>query len=46
MTALVNVYEDRDYAEAAGKLIAERIDVRHLRDDAAVTEICRSHAVR
>jgi uncharacterized protein (DUF58 family) len=46
VTALVNVYEDRDYAEAAGKLIAERVDVRHLRDDAAVTEICRSHAVR
>jgi hypothetical protein len=45
VTALVNVFEDRDYAEAAGKLIAERIEVRHLRDDAALTEICRSHVV-
>ena len=35
----------RDYAEAAGKLIAERVEVRHLRDDAALTEICRSHVV-
>ena len=45
VTALVNVFEDRDYAEAAGKLIAERVEVRHLRDDAALTEICRSHVV-
>jgi hypothetical protein len=43
---MVNVYEDREYAEAAGKLLAERIETRHLKDEAAVTEICRMHALR
>ena len=46
VTAIVNVFEDREYAEAAGKLLAERIEIRHLKDKAAVTEICRMHALR
>jgi uncharacterized protein (DUF58 family) len=46
VTAIINVYEDRDYAEAAGKLLAERIETRHLKDEAAVGEICRMHALR
>ncbi len=46
VTAIVNVYEDRDYAEAAGKLLAERIETRHLKDEASVSEICRMHALR
>ncbi len=46
VTAIVNVYEDRDYAEAAGKLLAERIETRHLKDEAAVSEICRMHVLR
>ncbi|MGD9721147.1 MAG: DUF58 domain-containing protein [Pirellulales bacterium] len=46
VTAIVNVFEERDYAEAAGKLLAERIETRHLKDEAAVSEICRLHALR
>ena len=46
VTAIVNVYEQRDYAEAAGKLMAERVETRHLKNEAAVTEICRLHALR
>jgi uncharacterized protein (DUF58 family) len=46
VTALVNVYEDREYAEAAGKLLAERIDARHLRDESSVSSVCRSHILQ
>jgi len=46
ITAIINVYEEREYAEAAGHLLAERIETRHLKDDASVTEICRMHALR
>jgi uncharacterized repeat protein (TIGR01451 family) len=46
VTALVNVYDDRQYAEAAGKLLAEQIDARHLRDETAVTSVCRSHVLQ
>ena len=46
VTAIVNTYEDRDYAEAAGKLLAEQVDTRHLKDELAVSEICRMHALR
>jgi uncharacterized repeat protein (TIGR01451 family) len=46
VTALVNVYEDRAYAEAAGKLLAEQIDARHLRDEGAVSSVCRSHVLQ
>ena len=41
MTAIVNVFDDHDYAEAAGQLLAERIEARHLKDEAAVSPICR-----
>lgn len=46
VTALVNVYDDTAYAEAAGKLLAEQIDARHLRDEAAVSSVCRSHVLQ
>jgi uncharacterized protein (DUF58 family) len=46
VTAIINTYEDHDYAEAAGKLLAERLDTRHLKDELAVSEICRMHALR
>ncbi len=31
---------------AAGKLLAERIDARHLRDEAAVSSVCRAHVLQ
>ena len=46
VTALVNVYEDREYAAAAGKLLAERIDARHLRGESSVSSVCRSHVLQ
>jgi uncharacterized protein (DUF58 family) len=45
VTAILNIYEDRAYAEAAGKLLDERIETRHLRDESAVSRICRSHVL-
>jgi uncharacterized protein (DUF58 family) len=46
VTALLNIYEDRAYAEAAGKLLGERIETRHLRDESAVSSVCRSHVLQ
>jgi hypothetical protein len=42
VTALINVYEERDYAEAAGHLLAERVDCLHLKDESSVSTVCRS----
>jgi hypothetical protein len=46
VTALLNVYDDRQYAEAAGKLLAEQIEARHLRDGSSVSSVCRSHVLQ
>ena len=43
VTAIINVFEERDYAEAAGTLLQERIDSRHLKNESAVATICRSY---
>jgi uncharacterized protein (DUF58 family) len=45
VTAIVNVFEERDYAEAAGKLLQERVEARHLKDEYAVTSICRNYVL-
>lgn len=42
VVAVLNLYEDRDYAEAAGTLMAGHIETRHLKDESAVSTICRS----
>jgi uncharacterized protein (DUF58 family) len=42
VVAVLNLFEDRDYAEAAGLLMAEQIETRHLKDESAVGTICRS----
>ena len=34
VTAIVNVYDEYDFARVAGPLVAERIEVRQLRDRA------------
>jgi uncharacterized protein (DUF58 family) len=46
VTALVNNYDDREYSAAAGKLLAERIDARHLRDETSVTSVCQAHVLQ
>jgi uncharacterized repeat protein (TIGR01451 family) len=46
VTAIINVFEERDYAEAAGTLLAERIESRHLKDESAISTICRSYVLQ
>jgi uncharacterized repeat protein (TIGR01451 family) len=42
VTAILNIFEEREFAEAAGKLLEERIESRHLKDETAVGTICRA----
>jgi uncharacterized protein (DUF58 family) len=46
VTAIVSAYEEYDFARIAGPLVAERIEVRQLRDRAAISTICTSYAMR
>jgi hypothetical protein len=41
VTAILNLYEDYDYATAAGPYLAEGITTRHLKDETSIREICR-----
>lgn len=46
VTVLLNFHDDYEYARAAGFFQAERIETRHLRDEASIVEICRQYALR
>lgn len=46
VTAIVNTYEPHDYAVAAGRLMAEYIDVRHLKDKDGLATVCRDYVLR
>jgi len=46
VTAIVNTYEPHDYAVAAGRLMAEYIDVRHLKDKEGLATVCRDYVLR
>lgn len=46
ITAILNIYEEYDFAQASGPLLAQGIETRHLRDEAAVVEICRRYVLR
>jgi hypothetical protein len=46
VTAILNLYEESDFADAASPFLAERIEVRHLKDEASIMEICRGYALR
>lgn len=46
VTAILNLYEDYDYAIASGPFLAEGIETRHLKDEQSIMEICRSYALR
>ena len=45
VTAIINVFEERDYAEASGQLLSERIDSLHLKDEGAISTICRRYVL-
>jgi uncharacterized protein (DUF58 family) len=46
VTALLNMHDEWDFAIAAAPFMAEGIDVRHLKDEESIMEICRSLALR
>jgi uncharacterized protein (DUF58 family) len=46
VTVLVNLYESDEYAAAAGQLMAQGLETRHLRDETAIMTICRLAVLR
>src|SRR5688572_19724228 len=46
VTAILNLFETDDFADAAAPFLAERIEVRQLRDERSIVEICRRFALR
>lgn len=46
VTAIVNVYDEYDFARVAGPLVAERIDVRQLKDRAGIARMCQQLVLR
>lgn len=46
VTAVLNLYDDYDFSQAAGPFLAEGIETRHLKDEAAIVEICRQYVLR
>ncbi len=46
VTVLLNMHDEWDFTVAAGPFMAEGIDVRHLKDEESIMEICRSLALR
>ena len=45
VTAILNMFEDRDYAEAAGTLLSERIEALHLKEEASLATVCRRYVL-
>ena len=46
VTAIVNLYDDEAFRQAAGRLAAEGIEVRHLKDKEGIATICRDYVLR
>ncbi|MEX2176079.1 MAG: DUF58 domain-containing protein [Pirellulaceae bacterium] len=46
VTVILNLFEERDFADASAPYLAEGIATRHLKDEASIVEICRSFALR
>jgi uncharacterized protein (DUF58 family) len=46
VTAILNVYDDTQFAEASGLLEAEGIDARHLKSVEALPTLCRQYVLR
>ncbi len=46
VTAIVNVFDEYDFARVAGPLVAERIEVRHLRDRTGIARMCQQMVLR
>jgi uncharacterized repeat protein (TIGR01451 family) len=46
VSVLLNLYDEWDFASAAAPFLAERLEVRHLKDEGSIMEICRQMALR
>ena len=46
VTAILNLFETYDFADAAAPFLAEGLEVRQLRDEQSIVEICRGFALR
>jgi uncharacterized protein (DUF58 family) len=46
VTAILNLWEDYEFAQQAGPLAAQRIEVRHLKEEARISTICRRLTLR
>jgi uncharacterized protein (DUF58 family) len=46
VTAIINVFDDYDFARLSGPLASERIETRHLKDRAAIPRVCLKCVVR
>jgi uncharacterized protein (DUF58 family) len=46
VTAILNVWEEFDFAQASGPLLAQGITTRHLKDHARIVALCRNFLLR
>ncbi|MCA9119044.1 MAG: DUF58 domain-containing protein [Planctomycetaceae bacterium] len=46
VTAILNLYDEYDFAQAAGPLISQGIDVQHLKDEMSIVNVCRKFVLR
>jgi uncharacterized repeat protein (TIGR01451 family) len=46
VTAVLILAEENDFAQAYGRLMAERIDVRHVTDEAGLVGVCQQQVLR
>ncbi len=46
VTAILNLHDEYDFAQASGPLLAAGIETHHLKDEAAVVSVCRRFVLR
>jgi uncharacterized protein (DUF58 family) len=46
ITAILNLYDEFEFAQASGPLLAEGIDTHHLKNEEAVVNVCRRFVLR
>jgi uncharacterized repeat protein (TIGR01451 family) len=46
VTAVLILFEDDEFAQAYGRLMSERIDVRHVKDEAGLVVVCQQQVLR
>jgi uncharacterized protein (DUF58 family) len=46
LTAILNVYEESDFARLAGRLLAEGIESRHIKNEEGLPALCGRHVLR